>query len=439
MSKSSVLIPTLVDFENPIIQISAGTHHSLVLTSCGDIYSCGDDYYGQLGRTVDHKNNCILQEISDLTSVGIRQISAGHNHSLALTVDGRVFAWGNGKDGQLGYGYGNDYSIPSLIKYFTEKNICIRYIKAGGDKSICLSISDELYAFGNGSFIIGAMTIRPILCNAWKLPKNITEIDIGFHHLSILTGKYRHVISDISQLLRDNLYWDIEFRVENKRILAHKVILLCRSKEFNSLFLSSNCNGRENIVEINDFSYSCFLLVIQYCYTERAVICYENASEILKIASSLKLYVLVQLCENVLAGNAVFNVNLLGSGCCDAFYHPKEYFSDVTLILEGFENSPFYCHKVILAARCDYFKTMFESSFLESTSNEIILHTNVNDRIFRNVLKYIYMGIVDDNVRNETDICTILSLSNEYHLIELTRFCIELLISVCFMFFLFSL
>ncbi len=49
---------------------------------------------------------CLLKWAFMHTGKRIKQVAAGHQHSLALADDGQVFAWGHGGYGALGLGPG---------------------------------------------------------------------------------------------------------------------------------------------------------------------------------------------------------------------------------------------------------------------------------------------------------------------------------------------
>ncbi len=87
--------------ETPTIQqISAGGHHSLVLTSRGMLYSFGYGAHGQLGLR-GTTNQLSPQLVRDLARKPLKFIAAGWNHSLVLCQKGDIYATGYGKHGQL--------------------------------------------------------------------------------------------------------------------------------------------------------------------------------------------------------------------------------------------------------------------------------------------------------------------------------------------------
>jgi len=106
-----------------IVAVSAGEGHSMALDVNGYVYCWGDNKYGQLG------NGCIDPCTTPVRVVGpndvgylenIIAISAGYWHSLAIDVNGTVWAWGKTKDGRLGLAdmaYATSYicSIPHRI------------------------------------------------------------------------------------------------------------------------------------------------------------------------------------------------------------------------------------------------------------------------------------------------------------------------------------
>jgi len=91
---------------------SADAGHSLAVTRCGELFAWGCDRWQQLGlgsasagavgytwaggklwQTTPRR----VPALADVVDV-----AAGDDHSLALTRDGTVYAWGRGNDGQLG-------------------------------------------------------------------------------------------------------------------------------------------------------------------------------------------------------------------------------------------------------------------------------------------------------------------------------------------------
>jgi alpha-tubulin suppressor-like RCC1 family protein len=74
--------------------ISSGSRHSALVTKSGEIFVCGSSLHGKLGISdLGVPNLSKFSKISSLTAT-IKQIACGDYHTLALSKDGLVFAWG---------------------------------------------------------------------------------------------------------------------------------------------------------------------------------------------------------------------------------------------------------------------------------------------------------------------------------------------------------
>ncbi|MBA4319103.1 MAG: chromosome condensation regulator RCC1 [Flavobacterium sp.] len=138
------------------VSIAAGEFHSLGLKADGSLWSWGSDTYGQLGDGVT-----IANQISPV-KVGINNswvsIAAGSFHSLGLTSDGTLWAWGFNEDGQLGdEGFGNQYvpmQMKSRISSFstdTERVSTWVSVTAGTSHTLAIKSDGSLWACGRNT------------------------------------------------------------------------------------------------------------------------------------------------------------------------------------------------------------------------------------------------------------------------------------------------
>ena len=149
-----------------IIQLAGGFEHSLALTVNGRVYSWGGSGIGKSvcghGAQAVHMQK-IPKVISRLKGKKIIQIAAGWNHSLALTSYGYVYGWGGGQNGQLGQGNLEDKGSPVRIKI--DDSISISQISLDNTSSLFISKNNgTLYACG--SLLGGSIkSNKPILLN----------------------------------------------------------------------------------------------------------------------------------------------------------------------------------------------------------------------------------------------------------------------------------
>ena len=151
--------PTLVSLPGAtggVVQAAAGLIHSLALTSTGQVYAFGDNMYGQLGVPSNIGTataNPTPQLVTFPGATGpIMQIAAGSHHSLALTSTGQVFAFGLNTSGQLGSTANSTPNpVPALVQFPLAARFITR-ISAGSSHSLALTLGGQLYAFGDNDY-----------------------------------------------------------------------------------------------------------------------------------------------------------------------------------------------------------------------------------------------------------------------------------------------
>lgn len=77
----------------------------LAVTVEGKIYACGEATNGRLGLGLSSGTIPIPRQITALSNYVVKKVAvhSGGRHAMALTVDGKVFSWGEGDDGKLGH------------------------------------------------------------------------------------------------------------------------------------------------------------------------------------------------------------------------------------------------------------------------------------------------------------------------------------------------
>lgn len=108
-SKADRTAPTVKDVNNSIItgivSVAGGGEHSLALTTNHTVYAWGNNDNGQLAVTVtvpSYRPLADLVQVEGTTLTNVIQIAAGANFSVALKDDGSVWVWGYNGGGQLG-------------------------------------------------------------------------------------------------------------------------------------------------------------------------------------------------------------------------------------------------------------------------------------------------------------------------------------------------
>jgi alpha-tubulin suppressor-like RCC1 family protein len=146
--------------DKKVIAISCGIQHSMVLTECGHVYSWGDNQFGQLGieeseetynmfrtrRLKEIRPKLIKVKSESNPNVFITKISCGSTHSLLLSRDRDIYAFGHNNCGQIGNNCFTNQLIPHKL-YSSVKFIDItshfRY-----QISIAISVENTFYVWG---------------------------------------------------------------------------------------------------------------------------------------------------------------------------------------------------------------------------------------------------------------------------------------------------
>jgi hypothetical protein len=195
--------------------MSCGYNFAIFNTSSGSVFSFGkSNSYGELGHGDQlPKNRPTLITFFLNKKIKIDQISAGFKHCLAKSTNGRVYSWGLGSKGQLGYDNLLYQTIPKLINNGLDKTLHIAagyassyymlesrkvYISGGNAKSY---LPIEIYLNERLSFMKDDMKYSLIkIHTAWSKVYSIlyaTYVDLrGFRH-SQYKQIYR-IIKDIS-------------------------------------------------------------------------------------------------------------------------------------------------------------------------------------------------------------------------------------------------
>jgi alpha-tubulin suppressor-like RCC1 family protein len=178
-------------------QVAAGWDHTLALNSGGTVFAWGHNTYGELGATTSSTCNgtsCSTTPVP-VTGVGgfnvlshIKGIAAGNEFSLAVVSNGLVVAWGRNYEGELGTGTtdANAHNFPSVVSVITNAVM----VAAAGYHALALTADGRVFAWGydqdgetgDGTFNTITPTPRQVL-----LPAPAKFIAAGYYHSLAVT------------------------------------------------------------------------------------------------------------------------------------------------------------------------------------------------------------------------------------------------------------
>jgi len=140
--------------------IGCGAYHSLVVAPGGQVLACGLNNYGQLGLGESGEGKLLLHVVPLLTGAGVVSVKGGMHHSLVLTSAGQMLAFGRGDSGQMG--------LPGMVESEAgEAGACctkpirpsvpehavFSSIACGGNHNLALTRENEVYSWGYGDML----------------------------------------------------------------------------------------------------------------------------------------------------------------------------------------------------------------------------------------------------------------------------------------------
>jgi alpha-tubulin suppressor-like RCC1 family protein len=171
-----------------VIAVAAGWGHSLALKADGTVWAWGENDGGQLGNGSTTSNSLPTQVrgprgrrravLAEAFLTGIVAIAAGERFSVALRVDGTVWAWGANDEGQLGDGTLTDRHYPTAVVSDAQSPVArlagVKGIAAGLRHVLAVGSSGTVWSWGtNQGGALGRATgvIDPV-------PDRVAGVDV---------------------------------------------------------------------------------------------------------------------------------------------------------------------------------------------------------------------------------------------------------------------
>ena len=145
---SPQITPSLIlSTPSNIIHFVCGSHHSLFLDSEGNVFSVGNNWFGQLG--LGHiTNQNVLNKISNIPR--IRAISCVNSSCYLIDFEGNLWTFGLNDLKQLGHGSNTNIKVPKVISSLKY----IQQISYGctGHHFLAKNSQNQIFVTGNNTY-----------------------------------------------------------------------------------------------------------------------------------------------------------------------------------------------------------------------------------------------------------------------------------------------
>ena len=171
--KTSVAVK---DLPGPVKQISAGWDHTCALTTTNAVYCWGENKDGEVGDG-SRTDRLKAVPVSGLAS-GVAQVSAGNNQTCALLTGGTVKCWGNNAHGQLGDGTSARRTTPTTVTGLSG----VAQISAGFNHTCAVTTSGAAKCWGaneSGELGNGKVTDQHSPVTVYHAGSGVAQISAG--------------------------------------------------------------------------------------------------------------------------------------------------------------------------------------------------------------------------------------------------------------------
>ncbi|KAI3366292.1 hypothetical protein L3Q82_009762 [Scortum barcoo] len=351
---SPVLITANLQSRSPVekvTEVACGSHHSMALTQDGEVFAWGYNNCGQIGSGSTANQPYPRKVTGCLQSKNAVGISCGQSSSMALVENGEVFGWGYNGNGQLGIGNNGNQLTPCRLAAL--QGLCIQQIVSG--YSHCLAQTDKglLYAWGANTYG-----------------------QLG-------TGNKSNHLSPV-QIMADK-----ERVVEVAA--CHSTHTSAAKTQSGQVYMWGQCRGQSIVMPH----------LTPLTNTDDVFACFATPSVMWRLLS-------VEHDDFLTVAEAL----------------RKEFDSPETADLKfSVEGKCIHVHKAVLKIRCEHFRSMFRSQWSED-QQEVIEIGQFSYPVYRSFLQFLYTDTVD---LPPEDAIGLLDLATSYCENRLKRLCQQII------------
>jgi hypothetical protein len=442
------------------------------------VYVWGNGMLGQLGLGLQGSSKgrllpTLLTSLTSLCPLGIIDISAGGNFSVAVSLEGQVYSWGHAEYNQHGTGIVGGHDYVNNFHYFTPQHLPIpgakiAQISCGSNFTTALTDDGDVYSWGWNAYGVLGQGKGFLLHEPMKIPtlghhlvdRNVSDISAGANHVLALTTPSGNIwAKGFSSFLKDPCYSDAEIIDELTGTVfpCHRIILAARSKYFRGYFLTAQrMNERSADASAADVSseqvylscdaanVSTIRYLLEYIYTDTLSAPLHKRKQLADLAEFVLIPRLATLCrqsssykerrianEDSPIPQSTFESDLLFISQNHDFADVKFRYHDLNHSLDPIE-IPAYR---VLLSRMPYFASLFSGQYRDGVVDQFGCLTldlsgfaadGIDYSTFCGVLQYAYSGSQSVIEAEEVTSNTLMSLivaSNRVGLHQLGQLC----------------
>uniref|UniRef100_A0A7N8YDG2 Regulator of chromosome condensation (RCC1) and BTB (POZ) domain containing protein 2 n=1 Tax=Mastacembelus armatus TaxID=205130 RepID=A0A7N8YDG2_9TELE len=304
------LTPALVStnlLTKRVTEVACGSHHTIALTTDGEVYAWGYNNSGQVGSGSTANQPTPRRVSSCLQNKVVVNIACGQLCSMAVLDNGEVYGWGYNCNGQLGLGNNGNQQTPCRIAALQGVNIVqvrsvfvTRMVEVAAchtsHTSAAKTQSGQVFMWGQCR---GQAVASPHLTHFSSTDDVFACFAtpaVTWHLLSVDGDDYLTVAQSLKKEFDSPEISDLKFLVDGKCIHVHKALLKIRCEHFRALLNETD----EDAIEIHQFSYLVYRAFLEYLYTDTINLPPEDAIGLLDLATFYRETRLKRLCQETI-------------------------------------------------------------------------------------------------------------------------------------------
>ncbi|XP_033957192.1 RCC1 and BTB domain-containing protein 1 isoform X1 [Pseudochaenichthys georgianus] len=403
----STIVPKKLDFlrGKKVVSLSYGSGpHVLLATEDGQLFAWGHNGYSQLGNGNTNQALSPLLVTANPQNKKVREVACGSHHSMALTQDGEVFAWGYNNCGQIGSGSTANQPYPRKVTGCLQGKIAIG-ISCGQTSSMALIDNGEVYGWGyngNGQLGIGNNGNQLTPCRLSALQGLcMQQIVSGYSHCLALTDEgllYAWGANTYGQLgtgNKSNHLSPVQILADKERIVevaaCHSTHTSAAKTQSGLVYMWGHCRGQSILMPH----------LTHFTSTDDVFACFATPSVMWRLMSMDH--------DDFLTVSEALR---------------KEFDSPETADLKfSVDGKCIHVHKAVLKIRCEHFRSMFRSQWTED-QQDVIEIGQFSYPVYRSFLQFLYTDTVD---LPPEDAIGLLDLATSYCENRLKRLCQQII------------
>ncbi|XP_041357060.1 RCC1 and BTB domain-containing protein 1-like [Gigantopelta aegis] len=349
--------------------------HVLAVSGSGEVFSWGHNGYCQLGNGGSNQGFLPALVTTNLQGKRVAQVACGGHHSMALTADGEIYAWGQNNCGQVGTGTTSNQPTPRRITAVIGCRPAVA-LACGQTTSMALMDNGELFGWGyngNGQLGVGNNVNQPNPCRVLGALTGliISKVVCGYAHTMALTDEgvlYSWGANSYGQLgtsSKANQVYPTKVDFNSDRFVeiagCHYSHISAAVSQSGRVYMWGQCRGQSVTIP----------MLTRFTCTDDVFATFSSPS------ISWRTYCV----DHVRSSRVTHCIS-------NAFDDPIT--SDLKFVVEG---KDIYVHKSILKIRCQHFRSMFQSCWDEDGKESLEI-TQYTYAVYKAFLQYLYTDYV---------------------------------------------